>query len=213
MSWIILVFQSARSCCQVSVCISEFYIDMFTKSSVWCRSDLDSIGNMGNLMCLWEDDLRPGIEFARHMWCLYRRTYEAFCIRDFAAWLISRSHRVGPLRTDSHPHPILVKFMSYRARESIWGQKKRPRGVFIREDLTQATAQLTFQSEKRDVLVNWRKRWQVTPLGMSTCNKIIRKPVGVPRPRWLIPELSNYRPRKQGLSNPPLETSVCHTLL
>ena len=36
-------------------------------------------------------------------------------------------------------------------------EKNRPRGVSIREDLTQATAQLTFQSEKRDLLVNWRK--------------------------------------------------------
>ena len=167
---------------------------MFTKSSAaWCGPDLDSIGNMSNLVCLWEDDLRPGIQFARHIWRLYHRTYETPGIRDFPAWLISRRHSVGSLRTGDHPHPIVVKFVSYRAREGIWGQKKTVHEEYLFEKTWRKQRPNWPFSQRNETCwwtggnmdAWWEGFHQVTWLGMFICSKIIRKPVGVPKPRGL----------------------------
>ena len=70
-------------------------------------------------------------------------------IRDFPIWLISRSHRVGQKRNDGTPRPILVKFISYRAREQVFKARRLlPQGVYVNEDLTQATAQLAYQARQ-----------------------------------------------------------------
>ena len=62
---------------------------------------------------------------------------------------ISRSHRVGQKRNDGTPRPILVKFISYRAREQVFKARRLlPQGVYVNEDLTQATAQLAYQARQ-----------------------------------------------------------------
>ena len=70
-------------------------------------------------------------------------------IRDFPIWLISRSQRVGQKRNDGTPRPILVKFISYRAREQVFKARRLlPQGVYVNEGLTQATAQLAYQARQ-----------------------------------------------------------------
>ena len=196
---------------------------MFTKSSAaWCGPDLDSIGNMGNLVCLWEDDLRPGIQFARHIWRLYHRTYETPGIRDFPAWLISRRHSVGSLRTGDHPHPIVVKFVSYRAREGIWGQKKTStRSIYSRRpDASNGPTELSVRETRLagELAEIWTHDGKVfIKLLDSGCLYVVRSfeslleclsledSVSVRRP-----ELLNYSPRKQSPSNPHIESVVYH---
>ena len=71
-------------------------------------------------------------------------------LSDFPRWLISRSHRVGKPRTqEDRPRPILVKFISYRAREAVMNARKHlPRGTYINEDLTGATSRLAYQARE-----------------------------------------------------------------
>ena len=45
-------------------------------------------------------------------------------IRDFPLWLISCSHGVGPKRDDGTPRPVIIKFISYRAREQIYKARR-----------------------------------------------------------------------------------------
>ena len=75
--------------------------------------------------------------------------HENLGIHDFPLWLISRSHRVGPKRDDGTPRPVIVKFISYRAREQVYkARRSLPQGVHINEDLTQATARLAYQARQ-----------------------------------------------------------------
>ena len=81
-------------------------------------------------------------------------------IPDFPKWLISRSHRVGRTRVDGNPRPVLVKFVSYRAREMVFKARKNlPKGVYINEDLTPGNSKLSYQMREMKRLGHITDTW------------------------------------------------------
>ena len=73
---------------------------------------------------------------------------------NIAPWEIGRSHRVGRIRTDGTPRPIIVKFISYNARRRMYEARKTLRdtpalaGVYINEDLTTENNKLAYEARQ-----------------------------------------------------------------
>ena len=61
---------------------------------------------------------------------------------------ISRYHRVGRLRRNTKPRPIIIRFISYRKWREFYMKRKNSEDIFISEDLTQKGANLFFQARK-----------------------------------------------------------------
>ena len=62
---------------------------------------------------------------------------------------ISRSHRVGKPSSDpKQPRTLLVKFSTYRARESLFEKRKEAKGFFITEDLTKSRDAIFYRARQ-----------------------------------------------------------------
>lgn len=62
---------------------------------------------------------------------------------------IDRSHRVGRVNSEiNRPRPIIVKFVSYRARSLVFDNKSKLKGsgILLREDLTRRRVALYRQT-------------------------------------------------------------------
>lgn len=76
--------------------------------------------------------------------------------KDMTITSIDRVHRVGAMREDGKPRPILVKFATYRDRAQIYKSrsmlknKKLPDGshIYINEDLSQRRSSLLYNCRK-----------------------------------------------------------------
>ena len=72
---------------------------------------------------------------------------------DLQASNIDRVHRVGRKENDKKTRPLLVKFATYQARDSVFRAKSRlksaeTRGIFVNEDLTRQRAQLFYNARQ-----------------------------------------------------------------
>ena len=71
---------------------------------------------------------------------------------------IDRSHRLGKIKKDKKPQPIIVKFVRYNTRHSIFSMKKKLKGnaLSITESLTvKRIEQLKKAREEHDFKDVW----------------------------------------------------------
>ena len=73
---------------------------------------------------------------------------------------IDRSHRVGKPSGNGKPRTILVKFISYRARDKLYSARKKSKsGIFVSEDLTRRRQGLFFKARQHYKLGSFSHTW------------------------------------------------------
>ena len=76
---------------------------------------------------------------------------------------IDRLHRLGKPKTgeDKKPRPIIIKFVSYYTRSSIFGSKRKLKGssLLIRESLTTRRMDLLRKAQSQTRLGNFKCIW------------------------------------------------------